>query len=141
MSKYAHELEVGDPIEPRFFSISPEVNQQCLFAQEDFHPRYLPRADGEAEIVHPAIALQMLANTKSPSYKVPEHIAAILTETYMQFFEPLRVGKNYVSRWQVARTYTKRDKPYHEIRGEISDEAGRPVARRILQLAYIPKAD
>lgn len=141
MSKFAHELQVGDALADRHFNISPVVNQQCLFAQEDYDPRYLPLPDGAAEIVHPAIVLQMLANTRSPSYRIPENVAAILAETETQFLAPLRVGHDYVTRWQVKRVYNKRDKLYHEVRAEITDSSGQPMVRRTLQLAYIPKSD
>jgi len=141
MTKHAHELQVGDEIEPKQFTISALLNQQCMFAQEDFHPRYLPRDDDEAEIVHPALVLQMLANTKSPSYHVPENVGAILAEAETTFVAPLRVGTRYTTRWTVDRTYTKRGKQYQEIRAQIADDAGSIHVRRTLQLAYIPKED
>lgn len=140
MTKYAHELTAGDFVEPRKFTISSVANQQCLFAQEDYHPRYLPDASGAPEIVHPALVIQMLANTKSPSFRVPAHIGALLAEARTEFIRPLRVDQAYVTSWQIVKCYTKRDKAYQEIKAEITDADGNPMVRRTLQLAYVERS-
>jgi hypothetical protein len=140
MGKYAHELAVSDPIEPRRFTVSSLMNQQRLFAQEDFHPRYLPNERGEAEMVHPALVIQMLANTSSPSYRVPENIGTVLSEAQTQFIRPLRVGEEYVTAWQIARIYVKRGRPYQEIKAEITDADGHPVVRRTLHVTYVERS-
>lgn len=137
MTRFAHELNVGDPIEPRRFNVSSVVNQQCLFAQEDYHPRYLQNAGRKREILHPALVIQMLANTKSPSYRVPEHIGAIVAEAQTEFLRPLHVGEDYESAWKVVRRYTKRAKDYQEIRAEIMAGDGTPMIKRTLQIAYV----
>ena len=140
MTKYANELVAGDFVEPRKFTISSVANQQCLFAQEDYHPRYLPDASGVSEIVHPALVIQMLANTKSPGFRVPENIGSILGEAQTEFIRPLRVDQAYVTTWRITKCYTKRDKAYQEIKAEITDADGNPVVRRTLQIAYVERS-
>ena len=134
--KYAHELVPGDSIAPRRFSITGLANQQRLFAQEDFHPRYLPSASGSPELVHPVLVLQMLANTSSPSYRVPVDIGPVLAEARTTFIRPLRVGREYIASWRLARCYAKRGRDYHEIEAEITDAQGNRLVKRTLHVTY-----
>jgi hypothetical protein len=134
--KFAHELAPGDAIAPRRFCITGLANQQRLFAQEDFHPRYLPGPGGEPELVHPVLVLQMLANTSSPSYRVPADIGPVLAEARTTFIEPLRVGRPYIASWRLVRCYAKRGRDYHEIEAEITEADGKPAVRRTLHVTY-----
>ena len=39
--KSGHLMKVGEEFEPLEFLVTPEMNQQYLYAEEDFHPRYI----------------------------------------------------------------------------------------------------
>ena len=79
-TRFAHELEPGDEYAPLEFVVTGEMNQQFMFAQEDFDPRYFDRGDDRTARVHPSVLLQMAANTKSPSFKLAPGTGSILSE-------------------------------------------------------------
>jgi len=56
--------------EPFEFLLTPELNQQYLFAAEDFHPRYFQETEIGSPIGHPGLLLNMSNATRSPSFKM-----------------------------------------------------------------------
>ncbi len=132
-NKFAHELVPGDDYAPLEFSISAEVNQQFLFAQEDFDPRYLA---GEAPLVHPAILLQMAANTRSPSFRLAPGTGSIISEAAAQFFKPAYVGEKLRVTWRVTEEYEKRGRHYYVMASEMVNAQGERVLRRVLHLLF-----
>ena len=70
MEKFAHELAPGDVCEPLEIVVGSELNQQILFAQEEFDTRYVADGEGGAAMVNPALLLQLAANTKSPGFRL-----------------------------------------------------------------------
>jgi hypothetical protein len=135
-TKFAHELEPGDEYAPLEFAVTAEMNQQFLFAQEDFDPRYLAGHAGRPALVHPAILLQMAANTKSPSFKLAPGTGSILAEADTTFHSAVSIGTKLVVRWRVTERYEKRGRSYYVMLAEIADEHGTPVLRRALHLAF-----
>ena len=67
--KYAHELQSGEQYEPLEFAVTPDLNQQFLYAVEDFNPLYLEGRDGNPPLVHPVLLMHMSPRTRSPSYR------------------------------------------------------------------------
>ena len=135
-AKYAHELEPGDEYAPLEFTVTPEMNQQFLFAQEDFDPRYVEGRDGAPPLVHPSILLQMAANTKSPSFRLAPGTGSILAEADTQFLSEVRVGTKLIVRWRVTERYEKRGRRYYVMIAEIDDEHGTAILKRSLHLTF-----
>ena len=133
-TRFAHELEPGDLYAPLEFVVNDEMNQQFMFAQEDFDPRYLDRGDGRAARVHPSILLQMSANTKSPSFRLAPGSGSILSEAETTFIAPVAVGARLTVNWRVTQAYEKRGRHYYVMVATITDEAGMRVLERTLHL-------
>lgn len=135
-SKFIHELEVGEECAPLTYSVSAELNQQILFAQEDFDSRYISGVDDAPPLVHPAILLQMAADTRSPSYRLAPGTGSILAKAEEEFLRPVRLGDTLTVRWRVTGKYEKRGRHYHVMVAETTDEDGVPVFRRTLHLTF-----
>jgi len=140
-AKYAHELEPGDEYAPLEFVISADLNQQYLYGQEDFDPRYLPVEAGGAGLVHPSALLQMAANTRSPSFRLAPGTGSILSEASTEFLRDAAVGAKLTSRWKVTGEYEKRGRHYYAMQVEIVDERGEAILRRILHLTFPRRED
>ena len=135
-AKYAHELEPGDAYAPLEFTVTSEMNQQFLFAQEDFDSRYVEGRNGAPPLVHPSILLQMAANTKSPSFRLAPGYGSILSEAETEFLAPVAVGTKLRVNWKVTREYEKRGRRYYVMVAEVSDESGNLALRRDLHLTF-----
>ncbi len=136
MDKFAHELEPGDECAPLELVVSPELNQQYLFAQEDFDPRYLaPSASGPAE-AHPALLLSLSSNTKSPSFRLAPGTGSIGAEDVVEFLVPARVGRMLRVTFRVVETYEKRGRDYQVTESLVTDEDGTAILRRWIHVTY-----
>lgn len=131
-TKFAHELEPGDEYESLEFTAAAEMNQQILFAQEDFDRRFVEGSP----LVHPALLLQMAANTKSPSFRLAPGTGSILSEAETEFVRPVTVGARLRVTWRVTRQYEKRSRRYYVMLAEVLDAQGAPVLRRDLHLTF-----
>jgi acyl dehydratase len=131
-TKFAHELAPGDEYEPLEFTASAELNQQILFAQEDFDPRFV----NDGPLVHPALLLQMAANTKSPSFRLAPRTGSILSEAETEFMRPVTLGTKLRVTWRVTREYEKRGRRYYVMVAEIADQGGAIALRRDLHLTF-----
>lgn len=135
-SKFIHELEPGDECAPLNYSVSAELNQQFLFAQEDFDKRYIDETDGRPPLVHPTILLQMAADTMSPSYKLAPGTGSILARAEEEFLQPVTIGTPLTVNWRVTDTYEKRGRRYHVMVAETTNDQGTLVFRRTLHLTF-----
>ena len=133
-TRFAHELEPGDEYAPLEFVVTGEMNQQFMFAQEDFDPRYFDRGDDRTARVHPSVLLQMAANTKSPSFKLAPGTGSILSEAETTFIAPVAVGARLTVNWHVTRAYEKRGRRYYVMVATITGEDGALVLERTLHL-------
>ena len=136
MEKFAHALEVGDVYAPLEFTVSPEFNEQYLFAQKDYDPRYLGADPAAPAEVHPTLLLAMSANTKSPSFQLAPGTGSILAEQRCRFHNPAYVGKRLRVDWRVVETYEKRGRRYQVMETRLSDEDGRDILVRRSHLVY-----
>jgi len=128
--KSAHLMEVGEEFEPLEFIVTPEVNQQYLYAEEDFHPMYIePRRDGPP-FVHPGLLLNMSNNTRSPSFYLLPGFGEIHAEEETEYLNPGRVGKKFRVTWKVVDVFEKRGRPWHVLDILIVDEDGIQIMRR-----------
>lgn len=128
--KFAHEMEAGDEYEPLEFTITPEINQQFMFALEDFGPQYTGGDELGTALVHPVLLLHMSARTRSPSFRLAPDSGSIFAREHVEFLNPARVGQKLRVTWRIAETYEKRERRYHRIKITIDADDGTPILRR-----------
>lgn len=128
--KSAHLMEVGDEFEPLEFVVTPELNQQYLYAEEDYHPRYIEGGEAGPPLVHPGLLLNMSSNTRSPSFHLPPGWAEIQAKEESEYLNPARVGKRLRVTWKVVDAYEKRGRPWHVLDILVVDEDGVEILRR-----------
>jgi hypothetical protein len=128
--KSAHLFKVGEEFEPLEFVVTPELNQQYLYAEEDFHPRYIEATRKGPALVHPGILYNMSNNTRSPSFFLPPGWGEIHAGEETEFINPARVGKKIRVTWKVIDTFEKRGKPWHVLDILIVDEDGVQIMKR-----------
>ena len=126
----ADQLGVGEEFEPHEFHVTPEFNQQCLYAVEDYHPRYLQETDLGLPIVHPSLLLNQSNFTRSPSFYLSPGTAAIHAKEEVEYLNAGRVGKTFRVYYKVVDTYEKRGKPYQVKEALVVDEDGVEILRR-----------
>ena len=127
--KFAHEMEAGDVYEPLEFVITPETNQQFLFAIEDFDPQYVDVDEMGTALVHPVLLLHMSARTRSPSFRLAPDSGSIFAREHVEFLNPAKVGQKLRVTWRIAETYEKRGRVYHRITITIDADDGTPILR------------
>ncbi len=128
--KSAHLMKVGEEYEPLEFVVTPEMNQQYLFAEEDFHPRYIEGTEGKPPLVHSGLLLNMSNNTRSPSFYLPPGWGEVHSGEDTEYLNYPRVGKRFKVTWKVIEVYEKRGKPWQVLDVLIVDEDGLPIIRR-----------
>ena len=128
--KSAHLMDVGEEFEPLEFLVTPELNQQYLYAVEDYHPRYIEESEIGPPLVHPGFLLNMSNNTRSPSFHLPPGWAEIHAAEDTEYLNPAEVGKKLRVTWKVVRTFEKRGRPWHVLDILIVDEDGVEILRR-----------
>jgi len=128
--KFLHELQDGDELAPLEFVVTPELNQQYLFAQEDYDQRYIAPNEAGAVFVHPSLILNMSNETRSPSYRIDPRICPIHTRDETTFLNPALVGKRFKVTWKVLGHYEKGGRPYHILDIQVVDEDGAVILTR-----------
>lgn len=118
-------------LEPLECLVTPELNQQYLYSEEDFRPWYFEETESGSPITHPALILHMSNITKSPSYRLPSGQSDFHTRDETFFCNPARVGKKLRVSWKLAGSYEKRGRPYSVNDILITDEDGLEVMRRL----------
>lgn len=129
-SKSAHLMLVGEGFEPLTFTVTPELNQQYLYAEEDYHSRYIEQTEAGPPLVHPGLLLNMSNNTRSPSFSLPPGWAEIHASEDTEYMNPARVGKELQVTWKVLDAYEKRGRHWHVLDILIEDEDGLEILRR-----------
>lgn len=127
----ATELHVGDQQEPLEFAVTPELNQQYLYATADFHPRYIEDGPWGRPIVHPAVLLNMTSRTRSPSFRLPPGWSSIHARDETTFLAPARVGDRFKVAWTVIEEYERRGRSYQAVEVVVTDEDGNRILRRV----------
>jgi hypothetical protein len=116
--------------EPFTFRVTPELNEQYLYAVQDYDPRYLESTDKGPPVVHPGLLLNQSNLTRSPSFGLKAGMAGVHAKEEVDFLNPGRVGKQFRVTWRVVEEYEKRDKLYTVVEALIVDEDGREIMRR-----------
>lgn len=136
----ADQMVVGDTFAPLEFTVTPELNQQYLFAEEDFHPRYFAAGPWGDPLVHPSLVFNMSNITRSPSFRTSPGSAAIHTGEETAFHAPARVGQTLRVTWTVVESYERRGRPYHIQVAEVT-AGGAPILTRRLWHTYSSAAN
>jgi hypothetical protein len=123
-------MGVGEEFQPLEFIVTPELNQQFLYGEEDYHPRYYEEVESGPPWVHPGLLLNMSNNTRSPSFHLPPGWAEIHAAEETEYFNPARVGKQLRITWEVVEAFEKRGRPWHVLDILIVDEDGVRILRR-----------
>lgn len=127
----AMDLVVGDEQQPLAFAVTPELNEQYVYAVQDYRPCYLKEGPWGAPMVHPALLLNMTSRTRSPSFKLPPGWSSIHARDETEFLNPARVGDTLTARWKVVEVYERKGRPYQAIECLVVDATGERVLRRI----------
>lgn len=127
---YSHELKPGDTYDPLTFVVTPELNQQFLFALENFHPRYIEELGGVPPLVHPVILLHHTPRTRSPSYRLAPGMGSVFTRDCTWFISPARVGQQLHVSWCIDACYEKKGRLFQDYTASIVDGAGTKILDR-----------
>jgi hypothetical protein len=92
-------------MEPFEYLLTPELNQQYLYALEDFHPRYFEETEIGLPIGHPGLLLNMSNETRSKSFRTEPGEAGIQTREETFYLHPARIGKKIAMTWKKAGNY------------------------------------
>jgi hypothetical protein len=128
-ARYAHEYLPGERYAPLAFSVSAALNQQFLFALEDFHPDYLG-APGRPARVHPAVLLHMSARTRSPSFRLAPGTGSVFAKDVVTFSRAARVDEPLVVSFSIRDVYEKRGRIYQALDTVVADASGETVLQR-----------
>ena len=135
--KSAHLMQVGEGFEPLEFTVTPELNQQYLYAEEDYNTRYIEETESGPPQVHPGLLLNMSNNTRSPSFTLPPGWAEIHAAEDTEYLNPARVGTKLRVTWKVMEAYEKRGRPWHVLDILIVDEDGVEILRRRMTNTFV----
>ena len=122
-------LRAGDRLAPLELELTDEFNESIVQSVGADASRYLGASDRPG-IVHPALLIVFSNLTRSPSFRLPEHCAAIQTHDDVQLERLARPGDTVTITWQVIDTYTRRGRQYQVMQTRISDSRGRTVLTR-----------
>ena len=131
------DVKPGYEYEPLEFVVTPEFNQQYLYAEEDFHPRYIEESENGPPIVHPALILNMSNDSRSPSWCLAPGVAGLHARDEVSFLNPARVGKKLRVTWKAVDVYEKRGNPYKVIECLVRDEDGVEIMKRLLHVVIL----
>lgn len=134
--RYAHEMQAGDRYAPLRFKATAELNQQFLFAVDDFNSLFLEGCDGQPPLVHPVLLMHMTPRTRSPSYRQAPGMGSAFARDRSAYRAPAYVGSMLLVEWEVTKTYEQRGKIYQDYVATIRDENGREVLRRELASTF-----
>lgn len=128
-------LKPGAELAPLTVTVTPELNQQFLYAMEDFHPRYIEEGK-DRPLAHPGLLLLLSFPSKSPSFYLPTGWASIHSADEVTFLYPACVGSQLLIRWKIMRVWEKRGRQYCETETWIVDDEGHDILSRKVSLTY-----
>jgi hypothetical protein len=126
-------------LEPFEYLLSPELNQQYLYAEEDFHAWYIEETEFGSPIGHPGLLLNMSNGPRSPSFRLGPGEAGFHSRDETFFLQPARVGKKMKVIWKWIGTYEKRDRPYRLSASVVVDEDGVEIMKRFVHATVASK--
>lgn len=135
--KRADQIEPGEEFQHLEYKITSEFNQQYLAAVEDHHLRYLKETESGPPVAHPALLIVQSNVTRSPSFYLPNGVAAVHTDEEIEFLNPAHVGKVIKVYWKVIDRYEKRGRTYQVKEVLVIDEDGVKIMKRIVTDTYV----
>ena len=135
--RFAHELQAGDEFAPLEFDVTPELNQQFLFALGIFERRYWEASTAGPPLVHPVVFLHHSPRTRSPSYRLAPGMGSVFARDRAEFLNVGRVGERFRVTWRITASYEKRGRIFQDYQAEIVDEQGLPILRRDMSSAFV----
>jgi len=126
-------------LEPWKFIVTPELNQQYLYAEEDFHEWYIKETDFGPPIVHPALILNMSNGTRSPSFRLEPGQAGVHTRDETFFISPAKVGSTLKVSWKWVEAYEKRGRLFFVSEALVIDDQNTEILRRFIHSTIISK--
>lgn len=136
IKRSAHLYTAGEEFKPFVFTVTPELNQQYLYAVEEFSPVYWERSDFGEPLVHPSILLNMSNRTRSPSFFLEPGWASVHASDEAKFVNPAFVGRKFKVSWKVAEVYEKKGRTWNVIDADIIDDSGAEIMRRRLHTVF-----
>ena len=134
--KFAHEMRRGDSYEPLVFVVTPDLNQQFLYAVEDFNPIFIEGRNGKPPFVHPVLLMHMSPRTRSPSYRQAPGMGSAFARDRSTYLHPAYVGSRLHVGWTITDTYEQRGRIYQDYVALIRDSDGRDILRRELASTF-----
>ena len=122
-------LRPGDKLAPLELELTSEFNESIVQSVGAEVSRYIGNSD-QPGIVHPALLIVFSNLTRSPSFRLPQHCAAIQTHDDVQLERLARTGDSVTISWQVVEMYTRRGRQYQVMETRVSDSRGRTVLTR-----------
>jgi len=127
---FAHELRPGDTYVPLQFQITAELNQQFLFALEDYTVDYLG-LEGRRALVHPVLLLHMSARTRSPSFRLAPGTGSVFARDVVSFRRAALVDELLQVNWTIRDVYTRKGRLYQALETiVVAAVTGETVLRR-----------
>ncbi len=136
-NRSAHEYTAGEVFDPLDFTVTPELNQQYLYAVEEYSPIYWDESEFGAPLVHPSILLNMSNRTRSPAFYLEPGWASVHASDDTQFVNPAFVGRTFTVSWKVGEVYQKRGRIWNVIETGITDDSGTEIMRRKFYTAFV----
>jgi hypothetical protein len=134
-------MEVGEEFEPLEFVVTAELNQQYLYAEEEFHSRYIEVSEQGSPFVHPGLLFNMSNNTRSPSFYLPPDWAEIHVAEETEFLNPARIGKRLRVTWKVTSVFKRLiGRHWHVLDILITDEDGSQIMRRNMTNTFVSQS-
>jgi hypothetical protein len=116
--------------EPWIFKVTPEWNDQYLFAEQDCKSRYMEDTDMGPALVHPGLLLNQSLVTRCPSFHLMERMASVHSMDELEWINPPLVGKTFTVTWELDSIYDKRGKLFSSVLATIVDEDKKVILRR-----------
>jgi hypothetical protein len=116
--------------DPWVFTVTPEYNEQYLYAGQEYDPRYFEDTDLGPALVFPGLLLNQSLVTRSPSFHLLERMASVHSSDELEWVNPPRVGKTFTVNWTFDDVYDKRGKTFSSVLAIITDEDNNVILRR-----------
>lgn len=129
-------MQPGECYGPLEFEVSADLNQQFLYAVEDFNPIFIEGRNGHPPLVHPVVLMHMTPRTRSPSYRQAPGMGSAFARDHSIYLAPVYVGAKLRVEWTVTNTYEKREKIYQDYVAVVLDQTGKVVLRRELASTF-----
>ncbi|MFC1940606.1 hypothetical protein ACFLXO_08010, partial [Chloroflexota bacterium] len=132
-----HDPTASPALEPLEYVVTPPLNQQFCYGEEDYKPWYIEETEIGPPITHPGLLLNWSNRTRSPSARIIPAQWGLHARDEDFFYNPVRVGQKVRVTWPgMIGTYEKRGRPWEAYQCLVVDEDGKVVLRRISHGTY-----